>query len=167
MRCAGRKGQPGRVEGVVPEKAADKDGWEPGLGGAMRAAHGGGGIPHTPAGEQSHCRHTRPGASWLMSHSSVKPFLTVWRSSSCIDGNGKAGVAILARADLRIHSPAEAKVGQGRMEGSDASIGGADAPRDGAASPPGEICPQTKAEAMWCLSQAEKHQAELQWIGKI
>lgn len=34
-----------------------------------------------------------------------------------IDGNGKAGVAILARADLRIHSPAEAKVGQGRMEG--------------------------------------------------
>lgn len=52
-----------------------------------------------------------------MSHSSVKPFLTVWRSSSYIDGNGKAGVVILARADLRIHSPTEAKVGQGRMEG--------------------------------------------------
>lgn len=40
-----------------------------------------------------------------MSHSSIKPLVTVWLSSSYIDGNGKAGVAILARADLRATAP--------------------------------------------------------------
>lgn len=92
--------------------------------------------------------------SWLLSNVSVKPSITLLTELQVRNTVTKAGVAVLGRADQRINSAVEGKVGHGGMEGLRAPgrQSDSDAPSDGAASLPGEIRSQTKAEDFWCLS---------------